>query len=87
LKQKQYEPLSVEAQILSIFAGINGYVDDLPIEQVRSFEQELIKFFDEGGADLKKDLASKKSLDKELTEKIKKALDGFKREFIKKQSI
>jgi len=87
LKQKQYEPLSVEQQILSIFAGINGYVDDLPIEQVRPFEQDLLKFFDQGGVDIKKEVASKKTLDKELTEKIKKALDGFKQEFVKKQSI
>jgi F-type H+/Na+-transporting ATPase subunit alpha len=87
LKQKQYEPLSVEAQVLSIFAGINGYVDDLPIEQIRTFEQDLLKFYDQGGADLKKEVASKKTLDKELTEKLKKALDGFKQEFIKKQSI
>jgi len=87
LKQNQYEPLSVEAQILSIFAGVNGYVDDLPLDQVRLFEQDLLRFFEQAGADLKKELTSKKTLDKDLSERIKQALDGFKQEFKKKQSI
>jgi F-type H+/Na+-transporting ATPase subunit alpha len=87
LKQNQYEPLSVEAQILSIFAGINGYVDDLPVDQVRRFEQGLIKYFDQEAMDLKKEVAAKKTMDKDLTDKIKKALDQFKQEFVKKISV
>ncbi|MBI3597326.1 MAG: F0F1 ATP synthase subunit alpha [Nitrospirae bacterium] len=87
LKQDQYQPLPVEAQILSIFAGINGYVDDLPVEHVRRFEQELVKYFDQEGADLKKEVAAKKTLDKDLTDKVKKALDQLKQEFVKKLSV
>ncbi|MEK6684532.1 MAG: F0F1 ATP synthase subunit alpha [Nitrospirota bacterium] len=86
LKQDQYQPQSVEIQILSIFAGINGYVDDLPIDQVRRFERELIRYLDREGSDLAKEVAAKKTLDKDLTEKVKKALDRFKQEFAQKPS-
>ncbi|HUK55104.1 MAG TPA: F0F1 ATP synthase subunit alpha [Nitrospiria bacterium] len=87
LKQDQYQPLPVEAQILSIFAGINGYVDDLPVEQVRRFEQALVKYFDQEGADLKKEVAAKKTMDKDLTDKVKKALERLKQDFVKKISV
>ena len=46
LKQGQYSPLPVEKQILIIFAGTNGYLDDLPVEQCRKFEEELYRFVD-----------------------------------------
>ena len=87
LKQDQYQPLPVEAQILSIFAGINGYVDDLPVGQVRRFEQALVKYFDQEGADLKKEVAAKKTMDKDLTDKVKKALERLKQDFVKKISV
>ncbi len=87
LKQDQYQPQPVEIQILSIFAGINGYVDDLPVDQVRRFERELISYLDREGSDLRKEVAAKKTMDKELTEKTKKALDRFKQEFTKKLSV
>jgi len=87
LKQDQYQPMPVEIQILSIFAGINGYVDDLPVDQVRRFEQELVKYLDREGSDLRKEVAAKKTLDKDLTDKTKKALDRFKQEFVKKLSV
>ena len=44
LKQGQYQPLPVEKQVLIIFAGTNGYLDDLPVEQCRQFEDELYRF-------------------------------------------
>ena len=87
LKQDQYQPLPVETQILTIFAGINGFVDDLPVDQVRRFEQELIKYFDRQGSDLKKELAARKTLDKDLSEKVKKSIELFKQEFTKKLSL
>jgi F-type H+-transporting ATPase subunit alpha len=87
LKQDQYQPQPVENQILSIFAGINGYVDDIPVDQVRRFEREMIKYFDQEPGGIKKEVAAKKVMDKDLTEKVKKALDQFKKEFAKNLSI
>ena len=46
LKQGQYQPLPVEKQIIIIFAGTQGYLDDLPVEQCRKFEEELYRFVD-----------------------------------------
>jgi len=49
LKQPQYQPLAIDKQVLSIFAGVNGYLDLLPVSEVRRFEGELFKFVDESG--------------------------------------
>jgi F-type H+-transporting ATPase subunit alpha len=49
LKQPQYQPLPIEKQVLSIFAGVNGYLDLLPVSEVRRFETELFKFVDSSG--------------------------------------
>jgi F-type H+-transporting ATPase subunit alpha len=85
LKQDQYQPLSVAVQIFVIFAGVNGYVDDLPVEAVREFERELIQRLDKQGGDLKKELAEKKTLDEPLTQKLRSFLNQFKQEFMQKR--
>src|SRR3989441_11852564 len=48
LKQAQYSPVSVEKQVLIIFAGANAYLDDLPVEICRKFEEELYRYVDNG---------------------------------------
>jgi len=78
LKQGQYEPLPVEKQILIIFAVSNGYVDDYPIEKVRTYEKELYSYFDANHADLLKDIRSKKEIGDELKDSILKALDALR---------
>jgi F-type H+-transporting ATPase subunit alpha len=50
LKQPQYQPLPIDKQVLSIFAGVNGYLDLLPTSEVRRFETELFKFVDDSDA-------------------------------------
>ena len=45
LKQEQYRPMSVENQVISIFAGTNGFLDDVPVAKVRLFEEELLEYF------------------------------------------
>ena len=84
LKQDQYEPLPVETQIIVIFAGINGFVDDLPVESVREFEKGLIEYLDNQGKQLKSAVAEKKALNDELTTKLKAGLEEFKQGFIKR---
>ncbi|NPA42154.1 MAG: F0F1 ATP synthase subunit alpha [Aquificae bacterium] len=82
LKQEPYNPLPVEKQIVAIFAGTNGYLDDLPVEAVRKFEKELYAFLDNERPDILQEIREKKKLDDELKEKIKKALDEFKSKFV-----
>jgi F-type H+-transporting ATPase subunit alpha len=81
LKQDQYEPLPVERQVLAIFAGTNGYLDDLAVEECRPFEKGLYEFFDSTQTELMAKLSQKKALDDELREGIRKALDDYKEKF------
>jgi F-type H+/Na+-transporting ATPase subunit alpha len=81
LKQDQYAPLSVEKQVLIIFAGANKYLDDLPISEVRRFELELYPFIETNYAGLLKSIREKKALDDALRADAKAALDAFKETF------
>src|SRR3954463_7200919 len=82
LKQPQYAPLPVEKQIMIIFAGTNGFLDDLPVEQIRAFEQELYKYLDTSKAGILKQIVEKKQLDDNLKGEIKNALTEFKQNFV-----
>ena len=78
LKQGQYQPFPVDLQVMVIFAGVNGYVDDLPAAEVRHFEKELIRYLEERHKDLRQEFIKKKTLDEELTKQLRKVLDEFK---------
>jgi F-type H+-transporting ATPase subunit alpha len=78
LKQGQYEPLPVEKQILIIYAGTNGFVDDLPLTALKKYEQELYSFIESRHADVFADILKKRELDNDLRAKLNKALEGFK---------
>ena len=82
LKQDQYSPLSVEKQVLIIFAGANKYLDDLPISEVRRFELELYPFIETNFAGLLKAIREKKAFDDALRADAKAALDAFKERFL-----
>ncbi|MGH7827603.1 MAG: F0F1 ATP synthase subunit alpha [Candidatus Binatia bacterium] len=78
LKQGQYEPLPVEKQILIIYAGTNGFVDELPLTALKKYEQELYSFVESKYPDISADILKKRELDNELRAKINKALEEFK---------
>jgi F-type H+/Na+-transporting ATPase subunit alpha len=82
LKQPQFQPLGFGRQIAIIFAGTNGYIDDLPIDQVRDFETELYKYLDAINPNLTKSIEEKKTLDDALKADLKKTLDDFKKTFV-----
>jgi F-type H+-transporting ATPase subunit alpha len=82
LKQDQYSPLSVEKQVLIIFAGANKYLDDLPVSEVRRFELELYPFIETNFAGLLKTIREKKAFDDALRADAKAALDAFKERFL-----
>lgn len=81
LKQNQYRPLSAEVQVMVLFAGVNGYLDDVPVDKIRVFEEELIVYIDTKQKGLREELAKKKSLDPEMTQKLKAAVEDFKKGF------
>jgi len=78
LKQGQYSPLAVEDQVISIFAGVNGFLDDVPVEKVQPFVQDLLQWFNDNQAALKEKLAQEKQLTDALNADIKQAITTFK---------
>jgi F-type H+-transporting ATPase subunit alpha len=81
LKQDQYVPMLVEHQILVIFAGTNGYVDDVPVTAVKKFEQELLRFVASKHQDLLDEIKTKKQIDDSLKSRMKSAIEEFKKTF------
>ena len=81
LKQPQYKPLSVEKQIMIIYAGNNGYLDDFPESSLKRYEEELYPFIEEKYPEIERELKEKKELDASLKEKIEKALEEFNSKF------
>lgn len=77
LKQDQYQPLPVSKQILIIYAGINGYLDPLPVEAVRRYERELYEFVETRYSGVLKEIEEKKEIDQELKEKLDNLLKEF----------
>ena len=81
LKQDQFVPLPVERQILIVFAGVNGHVDDLPIEAMRPFEQGLSRFVEASYPEIYKELNEKKVIGEDLSQKMEQAIREHKEEF------
>ena len=82
LKQGQYSPLAVEEQIVVIFAGVNGYLDDLDVNLVGDFEKFLIVEFKKNYKEIFKLIKTKLALDDSLTKDIKKAMNTIKTNFL-----
>jgi F-type H+-transporting ATPase subunit alpha len=78
LKQDQYQPMPVEKQIIVIFAGVNGYLDDVEVEKVKKFEKELLKYIEETHYNILKELREKKDLTDEITNDLHLAIKEFK---------
>ncbi|MSP39531.1 MAG: F0F1 ATP synthase subunit alpha [Deltaproteobacteria bacterium] len=78
LKQGQYQPLSVEQQVVILYAGTNGHVDELPIPSLKRYEQELFAFISSKHADVFADILKKRELDNDLRAKLNQVLGEFK---------
>ena len=77
LKQPQYQPLPMEKQVTIIFAGTKGFLDKLPVETLRDYEQELYAFIEANEAAIFDELRDKQVISPELEEKMKKVLGSF----------
>ena len=87
LKQNQYVPLSVEKQVLIIYAATQGYVDEYPVSALARYEQELFKYVEAKHGSVLTDILEKKVLDDDLKAKAKKALEGFKKRFVPDEKV
>ncbi|MBV8051492.1 MAG: F0F1 ATP synthase subunit alpha [Acidobacteriaceae bacterium] len=82
LKQKQFSPLPFSKQILIIYAGTNGFLDDLPVDQVRDFEGELHKYVDTANPGLLRTIMEKKILDDSLKAEMARVIKECKETFV-----
>src|SRR6202790_3441022 len=82
LKQKQFSPLPFSKQILIIFAGTNGFFDDLPVDQVRAFEADLYKYVDATNPGLLRTIMEKRVLDDALKAEMSKVIKQSKEAFV-----
>jgi len=85
LKQKQYSPLPFEKQVAIIFAAANAFLDDLPVNQCRAFEEELYRFLDNAHPDILAQIREKKILDDAIKNDLKAALTELKERFVADQ--
>ncbi|MCA1628811.1 MAG: F0F1 ATP synthase subunit alpha [Acidobacteria bacterium] len=81
LKQPQYAPVDVEKQVLIIWAASNGYTDDVPVDQLRRFETDLLRFVENSHPGLLHSIAEKKTLTDEIKNDLTQALTDFKEQW------
>ncbi|MBV8972520.1 MAG: F0F1 ATP synthase subunit alpha [Sphingomonadaceae bacterium] len=81
LKQQQYQPLAVERQVAIIYAATNGYLDPIPVERLRAYEEGLYRFLDAHRPGVLATIAEKKILDDDVKAKLNEALTEFGKEF------
>jgi F-type H+-transporting ATPase subunit alpha len=81
LKQNQYIPMSMEDQVILLFAGTQGYLDDVPVEAISRFEVEFTKFMKGSKDDIRTELGDKKEITDDLKAKLVQAIEEFKKGF------
>ncbi|HTZ11957.1 MAG TPA: F0F1 ATP synthase subunit alpha [Candidatus Margulisiibacteriota bacterium] len=81
LKQVQYEPLPVTRQVIIIFAGAHGHLDEIAVSQVKRFEKELYAYLTKAYPEIEKEIESKRELSPELEDKLNKAIAELKLKF------
>jgi F-type H+/Na+-transporting ATPase subunit alpha len=79
LKQKQYDPMSMEHQFAVLYAATRGHLDDVAVEQVKDWEADFHKFLNIQKKDLVKNIADKKELTEEIETELKKVIEEFKK--------
>lgn len=81
LKQPQFAPVTMEKQVMILYAAINGYIDDVPVPKVLEFETSFHKYMDVNHPEISKAIAKTRELDADTEVKLKAAIDAFKKVF------
>jgi F-type H+-transporting ATPase subunit alpha len=87
LKQDLFQPLPFSKQILIIFAGTNGFLDDMPVEEIREFERELYRYVETANAGLLNSIMEKKTIDDSIKAEMNKVLKEFKQQFVANREV
>jgi F-type H+-transporting ATPase subunit alpha len=77
LKQPQYEPMSLENQVIVLFAGTNGYADNVPVEMMRKWEIDILRHLSNSHPELGMDIAANQRITEENEKKLREALASF----------
>lgn len=85
LKQGQYQPISVEKQVVSVFVGTNDYLESIPVKDVKRFEKEFLEYVDLKYADILKEIRKSKQLNEDTVSKLKQAAEEFIGKFKKSE--
>ena len=81
LKQPVYHPMPVEDEVVSIFAGVRGYLDKIPVKEVRNFEQKALTAIKANHPQYLEEIKEKKVISDELDAKLTQFFEGFLSEF------
>jgi F-type H+-transporting ATPase subunit alpha len=81
LKQPQFSPLKMEEQVVVIYAGVNGFLDPLPVNRVRAFEHGLLATFRANHADILEAIRTSGDLDEATAAKLKSAVEAYAKTF------
>ena len=81
LKQLQYAPVKTEHQVVVLYALTKGYMDDVPVEKIKEFEQGLIQYSERNAKNFYKEVAEKKMWEEKGENELKKAIEDFKKSF------
>lgn len=79
LKQGQYEPMPVPKQVMVLFAGSNGFVDDVPVESVSAFEKELLRYLSDNHPQIEQAIAKEKAISENTEKALRSAIEEFKK--------
>jgi F-type H+/Na+-transporting ATPase subunit alpha len=79
LKQGQYQPMPIPQQVIVLFAGTNGFTDDIPVEQVQAFEKELLRFLSSSHPEIAETIAKEKAISDATDKALRAAIEEFKK--------
>jgi F-type H+-transporting ATPase subunit alpha len=82
LKQAQYQPLPVAEQVLVIYAGTKGFLDDVPVNEVSQWESQLLQFVRNSNAEVLTQISEQGELNDEVTQLVENALNEFKAQYV-----
>ena len=78
LKQGQYTPMPVADQVISLYAGVNGFLDDVRVSQIRKFEEDLLRYVAQHHPQIRKDVTTKAKIDEAFATELKQIITTFK---------
>jgi F-type H+-transporting ATPase subunit alpha len=81
LKQPQYEPIPFAKQVIVIFSGTRGYLDDVPVDRVGEFERSLSRYMDQNHPEIEKDITAQGKITDETEKSLRAAIEDFKKGF------